>query len=471
MPNIIKSRFLHLKCAISSIIILLNLLLSFPANARKLEKEMIDSMLLQLPKSKEDTAKVKTLNAIAYKYNSINPEEGKKYAKLGLELSDKLGWKKGVERAYITIASNYESQSNFSLAMEFYKKSLEICESEGFKEDIGVNKEYIGNILLAKGDYPGALKLYLEVLEINKEISDYYNIARNFSNIALIYQALGDFKQAFFYSRKSLSIHEKYQDKNAVATSCINLAISYNGQKLYDSALIFSQKALEIFREKGDNYAIANVLCNMGEFNKNLLQYKNALDNFSEAFKIAEDGGYKLIGVNTLGNIGETYLLIAKDVTSKIPTDLLIPQNKSACLNKAIDYLKRAINGCKEINDNGGVLEFSKYLSDAFQLSGNFTAALDNYKVYSNSKDSLFGIEKIKEIANLENNLVFDTKNKRLDYVYNSISKERNRVLFLIAGLSVLSFIIAFLIKGHINQRKTNELLLKELQNIKNNNS
>ena len=42
---------------------------------------LIDSLITQLPKAKEDTNKVKLLNDLSLTYYSINPDEGLKYGK------------------------------------------------------------------------------------------------------------------------------------------------------------------------------------------------------------------------------------------------------------------------------------------------------------------------------------------------------------------------------------------------------
>ncbi|MDZ4756535.1 MAG: hypothetical protein SGJ10_00165, partial [Bacteroidota bacterium] len=43
------------------------------ASAQKEGQALIDSLLVQLPKAKEDTNKVKMLNGISFNYYSINP--------------------------------------------------------------------------------------------------------------------------------------------------------------------------------------------------------------------------------------------------------------------------------------------------------------------------------------------------------------------------------------------------------------
>ena len=64
--------------------------------AQKQGQSLIDSLLKELPKQKEDTNKVKLLNSLSYSYPSISPDEGLKYGEQGLDLSTRLDWEKGI---------------------------------------------------------------------------------------------------------------------------------------------------------------------------------------------------------------------------------------------------------------------------------------------------------------------------------------------------------------------------------------
>src|SRR4030095_14464038 len=68
---------------------------------------LIDSLLTQLPRAKEDTNKVMLLNDLGLAFYSINPDEGLKFGQQGLTLAEKLNWKRGKGFAYKVIAGNY----------------------------------------------------------------------------------------------------------------------------------------------------------------------------------------------------------------------------------------------------------------------------------------------------------------------------------------------------------------------------
>ena len=128
--------------------IILNVGMSLQSLAQKQGQSRIDSLQALLPIAKEDTSKVNLLNDLSFTFYSINPDEGIYYGKQGLELAEKLNWKKGMARANNVIGVNY-----------------------GF----------------GKSDYPDLLKYDLISLKIYEELEDKIGIAGNLNDIALVY--------------------------------------------------------------------------------------------------------------------------------------------------------------------------------------------------------------------------------------------------------------------------------------------
>ena len=68
---------------------------------------LIDSLLAELPKAKEDTSKVNLLNAISQNYGYINTLQGIKYGREGLLLAETLKWQKGIAYSNYYLGFNY----------------------------------------------------------------------------------------------------------------------------------------------------------------------------------------------------------------------------------------------------------------------------------------------------------------------------------------------------------------------------
>src|SRR3954447_4675330 len=99
----------------------------------------IDSLVKQLPNTKEDTSKVALLNDLSATYSYINSDEGIKAGNKALSLAEKLNWEKGKANAMNSIGMNFEGKSDYARALKFYFSALEPFEKSGDKGGIAAS--------------------------------------------------------------------------------------------------------------------------------------------------------------------------------------------------------------------------------------------------------------------------------------------------------------------------------------------
>jgi class 3 adenylate cyclase len=369
---------------------------------------LIDSLLLELPKAKQDTNKVKMLNSLSFNYSAINPSEGIKYAEEGLALSEKLGWKKGMAHAYSSQGVNYNTQSNYSKALEWFLKALKIDEEIGSKNGIASNTINIGNVYLKQSNYPKALEYYLKALHINEEIGNKIGIANIAGNIGNVYFLQSDYPKALEYYLKALNINEEIRNKNGIAGSTVGIGNVYSRQSNYPKALEYYLKALSINEEIGNKKNIANNTGNIGNVYSSQGNYPKALEYFFRALKINEEIGNKKSLAYNIGNIGETYLkMVKRDSTAP---------DKQQWLQTSINHLLAATKTLKDLGAWDDYQSISKALSEAQALQGNYMAAYATYQQHVLFKDSVFNMEKNKQITRLELKYEFSKREDSLKY-------------------------------------------------------
>jgi adenylate cyclase len=379
-----------------------------PACAQKSQEALIDSLLFEIKKAGRDTNKIKLLNNLSFTCNKVNPNDGLKYGLESYALADELEWKKGLAGASHSIAANY-----------YYKS-----------------------------DYPKAIEYFFKALKINEELNDTIKIAEIFGNIGNVYGLQGNNSEALEYYNKALKIFEKLNKKEEIASELGNEGAIYYALHDYKMALECESKALKISRELDDKGEIAKNLGNLGNVYAALADYDNALAYDDSALNIYKElGDRNSIAIN-LGNIGETYLQIGKST------------KKNAAFLKAIDYLTRAIIIDKEIGDLNNLKEFSQYLSECYELMGDYKNALENYKEFTLFNDSVSSISSKIKINNLENQRALDIKDEQIKINKLEVSKKRNESLFLMSGIFILLFVIIFIT---LERKKSESLLLNIL--------
>lgn len=376
----------------------------------------IDSMIGLLPQCKEDSNKVFLLNAIAYEYPYINPDEGIKYGQQSLALATKLGWLAGIAKAEYAIGGNYETKSDYSNALQHEYKALKIHESAG----------------------------------------DISNKALMLGNIGIIYHTQGDQAKAMEYDSLSLLMYEKLKDKKGMARELSNMANVFSTLHNYPRTLEYNLHALKLVEEIGDKQLLATDLGNIGNVYADQGDFSKAMEYYFKAMKMEDEIG-NLSGVaRNMGNIGETYLDISRDSLSSMKSDSLIPKGRAENLHKAVDYLSRSLALSKEIKHPDYLLAFSESLTEAYTLSHRYEDALRVYKDFILVRDSVYNLKKNSDFAKLQLNYEYGKREEELKY------QKMRAQFFYLGGILILIVISVAVYRNYRLQKKSNLLVSRE---------
>jgi tetratricopeptide (TPR) repeat protein len=154
MKNGLKIFFLHLLFAVS--------LFSFS------QTPTIDTLtkaLSSLPKPTgklSDSTYIKTLDDLASEYSYINPDTAITLAQQGLQLSEKINWKKGKAICFRTLGWSNVVKGNYSQELAYYNTGLKIAEELSDKSWQAIFLGNIGNVYREQSDYPKALEYYFK---------------------------------------------------------------------------------------------------------------------------------------------------------------------------------------------------------------------------------------------------------------------------------------------------------------------
>ena len=442
-----------MKLYIKSVLLLLLTLSTSNLYAKLLGQPLIDSLLKDLPRQKEDTNKVNLLTAVSFAYITINPAESMKYAQLALETATKLDWKKGIANANNRIGVSYQSKSDFPKALEYFDKALKIRKEIGDKsgaantignigytykslsdypkalgyyqealklfEEIGDKSGvarfsgHIGFVYQIQSDYPRALEYFFKTLKIHEELGDKSNIGATYGNIGTVYVRQSDYPKALEYFLKALEIEEATGDKPDIAAIAGNIGLTYCDQGDYAKALEYDFKALKIDEEIGNKNAFASVTGNIGLVYQQQKNYTMAVEYYQKALKMDDEVGDKYDAAISLCDIGNCFLSIIEDTPAKTNTtepserkyvpNGAIPAGKAALLHSAIDYLHRSLVISKELHAMYILKDCYYNLAEAYKLSGDYKKAMEYADSTRIIKDSVFSQENSQKMAKLEN--------------------------------------------------------------------
>lgn len=397
------------------------------------------------------------------------------------------------------LAKIYNAKSTAFYNIDNYTRSIEVCDSTLLLDREKVKPEFITECLYLKAislyrisDTPGAINTFKELNQLATEVGDTMMISRSLNSLGNFEYMGGNYSSAFNYFFQSLKIHEvkkeeeeaalrkvnignvlkemsqfeqalQYynealnyfqqkndQDSKGYATDCLNnIGIIYNNQKKFDEAESFYEEALALGLDLGDSTKLMQTYINLGFTQTDKEEFSKARQSYQRALRIANAMGDQRRIALISGNLG----------------DVFQSDNKS---QDAINYynssLKIALDlGIKEIQK-----QCYKGLADAYEMLGDHKKALDFYKLYSNTKDSLLN-ESTQQIIS-ELNTKYQTEQKEKD---NQLLKSNNETLELkgkrdqlvkwgMGFIITLILVFAVFVYIQLQEKKKKNILLAE---------
>ena len=383
-----------------ALVLILNIVININVFSELMGQAKIDSLLRELPKANEDTNKVNLLHNLTIEYYRINPIEGIKFNKKQLELAKSIKWSLGEAKAYNSYGNNLSKLSDLTGAMECYKKALKINEDLSNKQGIASNLGNIGTTYFTLNDYANSMKYFQKAIKINEEIENKSGLANNLTYIGNILRTQANYDKALDYYQKALKINKENNNKFQESFILTNIGEIYVSLSDDKKALEFFHKALNICEENCNQSSIASILNSIGSVYVRQNNFILALDYYQKALQLNILLGKKIGIAHHYFNIGKIhYKLSAMPNTPDNNTIEVL--NKNLHIDSCIMYLEKALEVSVENGLITSKINVLNLLSKAYYLKGDYRKAYLSFNEFKEIQDSIYTIEKSKEIANL----------------------------------------------------------------------
>ncbi len=257
---------------------------------------------------------------------------------------------------------------------------------------------------------------------MDKNLNNYVSVARNIGNLANV-----------FLREAELEIKK---GDTAMARNFNTKAIS-----MYNEALNVSLRMKDETGAALQLGNVGNVFYAMGDTLKTLDYYKKAL-------AIYEKNNLKEGMARNYGNIGYVYIELKK-------------------YKEAEEYTLKALDLAQQIKSVALINNFCENLSGLYELKGDNKSALQFYKRYIITRDSLYNEETTKKTVKAEMNFEFEQKE-----IIAKQERARQKIIrnsFI--GAFAMMFILAIaVLRGYKLKQKANQLISEQkvLVDIKN---
>ncbi len=362
------------------------------------------------------------------------------------DLADSIKMSKQIE-----LANLYFQKGRYRQAIEICENVLVNAQKNNYKRIEADAAHRLGTLLTDKGEFPKALDLLLKALQIRKDLGDKLNVARSLNNIGAVYIELKNYPKALAFMQEALQILKKSDDLGGVALISGNIGNVYNNMQQYDSALWYVQVSLQTRRKMQDKQGEAYALNYLGGIYEKQNKTQQAIQYYLEALKAEEEVKDYYLMCFSYQNIGYLYLTLNNT-------------------NTARDYFQKAEAVARQISASKELSKIYQLYAQVDSADNNFQGAYQWQLLHQQLKDSIFNVEKSKQINELQT--IFEVAQKE-SQIKDLSQKNQIQALeiqirnWLLGGSLILLIILGFAVYEFAHNRRIEalyQLLQSELR-------
>lgn len=402
-----------------------------------------DSLLNDLSKAKEDTAKVKLYIELGYTFNAYAPEKALEYGLKGIALSRQLHFTAGTaELAYI-LSDSYLNMGDYLKAKDMLDESESFYDPAKNMAMLGKINNARGNWYYMQSDMWRASQYYSKAAEIFHQLKDTVREIIPYQNMIATLGETKNYEKVISLSKKLLKTLQARGDSARIAATYQHLIINNLALEKPDEAYTYILPLLK-YVENSLDYNVRSEAYNItGKYYVVREQYDTAISYFKKALDIALRNNYQT-SMYTL-SIGEAYL-------------------KKNDLANASVYLKQAEELALKANSKDIYYRVSLEWSRFYEKVNDYKKAFFYLREYSKLNDSFLVAETRQYSAQLET--IYESNKKeneilklKAEQLGKTLAiKRRNNFLYAAAVFLLLFGVVLVLqVKNYRSKRRLME--------------
>jgi two-component system, NarL family, sensor kinase len=435
--------------------LIFNLIINFSFSQNK----QIDSLLLVLKTSPNDTSKVDLLVTIGRSYLYSHPEEGTRYVQQALDLAKKLNYEYGISLASHSVAGFLIIKTDYINGAKFLNDALTISankKNKRYKKLYGQSQQSFGVIAYYQDDYSTSVKYYLEAARIYKELDDDGLLLVIYNNLSAVHALLGDKESALTYAEQCYAASKKLDDPFKTSMACVAVASAKIELKKYEGVEKYLAESEKISDSLQNFILIGRTNALIGQL---MVDGKNDLKKGIKYFEKA------LIGLEKSGSqfdIASAHQLLGET------------HSRDGNYKNAKKELQLAINLSKKIGSQQVEVYSLKSLSELEEKNNNTLEAFKLLKQFNIIKDSLSLNDKQKQVKSLEAKYESQLKELKITELQKEKElqelsiKQKSTINSILASSLLILVLISFLVYRNYKQKQLlQQQQIIQLQNEK----
>ncbi len=358
-----------------------------------------DSLFLYVNALPNDSSKVVELNDLSYTYLKVQLDTAFMLGQRALDFSEKLNYEYGIAKSLFQLGLVFRYQSNYKKAIEYSKKSYNLFEKMGKSGEKARVLNSLGNVYKRIGDYEKSVENFLASLKIYKKIEDSVKVSYVMNNLGVLYLEMGEYEKSLEFHLQNLEVRRELNVSNEhVIKTLMNIGAVYRETNENNKAIDYYNEAINLIDENTSKYSQLLLLQNMGDIYQIKRYFKSAKYYYLKALKIEKEIGEQDILIYTLQGLGNVLIMEGN-------------------FNEGLSYLLKAFSLAKEQGNLLKQKRLSESLIWAYEKADDYKNSFSYQKIYQSVSDSLLGIEKIKQITELEQRYEAEKRDQQIVFL------------------------------------------------------
>jgi tetratricopeptide (TPR) repeat protein len=396
----------------------------------------------ELQRAGQDSGRVRLLVAGSTQCLQTDIDLSLKYGNEALDLAKKLEFASGEAAAWGVLGLAHSSKGEYTLALTMLRKGFLLYEQQSDLRGASSVLMSIAAVYRSRNQYSEALQTALRALQSAERTGDRPMIARAYNAIGEVYLQQGDTANSAEYLHRALKLQEKDSNQQELANTLNNLGALKMRQNDYPAALQNYARALGMQLQLGAKQATATTLGNIGEAYIRQEQYDAALETYTKSLSLNQQMGDQEGVALSFNRLGTLYLLLKK-------------------YDSAESYLRRGLITASGIGSRDVQMRSYTALARLDSARGDFASAFDRFKQAAALKDTLFGAQQARQVAELQAQRELEEREYQIALLErdNAVQRRYRNILIALIVLAVAAALAS--LYGFITNRRKNTALQK----------
>lgn len=406
-------------------------------------------LVSSVKKAESDSLKIVAYQALVNHYKYRNADSAVLFANKGLSYARQSGYQFGEGVMTNLLGQLNERHGELEVARKQYLEARSTFARLGYTKGIAGTTNGLGVIAEKTGKYDEATRFFLEALNLFESLGDIEGLVQTYIKLGVVSDHLGNVDRALAYYLKAEALNATAPSANASLTLLNNIGIIYGKRNDLHQALQYFHKGLrESTPATGIHIALLGSLGlaydKLGIPDSAWRFQQQALAMARQA-SIPEEEARSLVNLATL-------------VKNSDPSQSLVLLNEALVITERIKQMKL-------------LTEVYESMIAVHKHNNNFREALHLSEKRQLLKDTLFSIQKSKEIANLHaTHELASRENEIMNLaLQNEKSMFQRNLMFAVAVICMAMIGIVWFYNTRISNLNT--LLIRKQLELQNSNT